>query len=115
LLPNFPCRNGENLHEKGALILKLRLMHHLKEFQREIPTNSKMLPTRLTERAAEEQMESSFFSIVVAEHTIIVVSLEFLLFSSENISSVKPIHMCGNICFLFLFPYLGHFLLDLPF
>ena len=50
-----------------------------------------MLPTRLTERAAEEQMESRFFSIVVAEHTIIVVSLEFLLFSSKNISSVKPI------------------------
>lgn len=72
--------------------MKLRLMHHLKEFQREIPANSKMLPTRLTERAAEEQMESSFFSIVVAEHTIIVVSLEFLLFSSKNISSVEPIH-----------------------
>ena len=71
--------------------MKLRLMHHLKEFQREIPANSKMLPTRLTERAAEEQMESRFFSIVVAEHTIIVVSLEFFLFSSKNISSVKPI------------------------
>jgi len=80
LLPNFLCHNGENLHEEGALILKLRLMHHLKEFQREIPANSKMLPTRLTERAAEEQMESSFFSIVVAKHTIIIVSLEFLLF-----------------------------------
>ena len=70
--------------------MNLRLMHHLKEFQREIPANSKMLPTRLTERAAEEQMESRFFSIV-AEHTIIVVSLEFFLFSSKNISSVKPI------------------------
>ena len=51
-----------------------------------------MLPTKLTERAAEEQMESRFFSIVVAEHTIIVVSLEFFIFSSKNISSVKPIH-----------------------
>jgi hypothetical protein len=71
LLPYFPCRNGENLHEEGALRLKLRLMHHLKEFHREIPPNSKMLPTKLTERAAEEQMESRFFSIVVAEHTII--------------------------------------------
>jgi hypothetical protein len=78
LLPNFPCRNGENLHE-GALILKLGLMHHLKEFQREIPANSKMLPTRLTERAVEEQMESIFFSTVIVEHIIIVVSLEFFL------------------------------------
>ena len=78
--------------------MKLRLMHHFKEFQREIPANSKMLPTRLTERAAEEQMESRFFSIVVAEHTIIVVSLEFLLFSSKNISSVKPIHEHCSEC-----------------
>jgi hypothetical protein len=67
-------------------------MHHLKEFQREIPANSKMLPTRLTERAVEEQMESILFSTVVVEHIIIVVSLEFFLFSSNNISIVKPIH-----------------------
>ena len=78
--------------------MKLRLMHHFKEFQREIPANSKMLPTRLTERAAEEQMESSFLSIVVAKHTIIIVSLEFLLFSSKNISSVKPIHEHCSEC-----------------
>jgi hypothetical protein len=67
-------------------------MHHLKETQREVPVNSKMLLARLTERVAEKQMKSRFFSIVVAEHTVIIVSLEFLLFPSEDISSVKPIH-----------------------
>ena len=88
LLPNLPCRNGEELHEKGILRLSFNLLHHLEKFSCEIPINSKVLPTSLAKGTAEEKMESSFFNVVTAEDTVIVISLKPLLFPSLNVSCI---------------------------
>jgi len=92
LLPNLPCRNGEELHEKGILRLSFSLLHHLEKFSCEIPINSKVLPTSLAKGTAEEKMESSFFNVVTAEDTVIVISFKLLLFSFQNISCIQSVH-----------------------
>ena len=51
-----------------------------------------MLPTGLAKRAAKEQMECRFLNVAVAEDTIVVISLKFLFFPSQDVSCVQSIH-----------------------
>jgi hypothetical protein len=92
LLPNLPCLNGEELHEKGIPRLSFSLLYHLEKISCEIPINSKVLPTSLAKGTAEEKMENSFFNVVTAENTVIVISFKLLLFSFQNISCVQSVH-----------------------
>ena len=92
LLSNLPCRNDEELQEKGIPRLSFSLLHHLEKFSCEIPINSKVLPTSLAKGTAEEKMESSFFNVVAAEDTVIVISFKLLLFSFQNISCIQSVH-----------------------
>jgi hypothetical protein len=82
LFPNLPSSYDEYLHKEGALVLDLSKMHHLEELFCEIPTNSKILPTCLTERAAEEQMKHRLLNAVVAENAVVIISLELLFLPS---------------------------------
>ena len=82
LLPDLPSSYDEYLHKEGALVLDLSKMHHLEELFCEIPTNSKILPTCLTERAVEEQMKRRLLNAVVAENTVVIISLELLFLPS---------------------------------
>jgi len=68
-------------NEKGILRLSFSLLHHLEKFFCEIPINSKVLSTSLAKGTAEEKMESSFFNVVAADDTVIVISFKLLLFS----------------------------------
>jgi hypothetical protein len=88
LFPNLPCPNDEELHEERIQKLLFGLNHHLEEASGEIPLNSKVLPASLTKRATEEEMKSSFFHIVVAKDTIVVVSFQLVPFPFENISCI---------------------------
>ena len=92
LLPNLPCRNDEELHEKGIMRLSFSLLHHLEKISCEIPINSKVLPTSLAKGTAEEKMESNFFKVAAAEDTVIVISFKLLLFSFQNISCIQSVH-----------------------
>jgi hypothetical protein len=47
-------------------MLDLGLLHHQEEIHYEIPIYTKVLPAGLAKGAAEEQMECSFFNVVVA-------------------------------------------------
>jgi hypothetical protein len=52
------------------------MQQHVEEIHRKVPLNTKVLPTSLNKRACEEEMESCFFDIVIAQDTIIVVSFK---------------------------------------
>jgi len=64
----------------------------MEEIHRKVPLNTKVLPTSLTKRACEEEMESCFFDIVIAQGTIIVVSFKLVLLPLENISGIESVH-----------------------
>jgi hypothetical protein len=51
-----------------------------------------MLPTGLAKWAAEEQMECRLLNVAVGDDTIVVISLKFLLFPSQDVSCVQSIH-----------------------
>ena len=68
------------------------MQQHMEEIHRKVPLNTKVLPTSLTKRACEEEMESCFFDIVIAQDTIIVVSFKLVLLPLENISGIESIH-----------------------
>jgi hypothetical protein len=61
LLPNLPGCDDEDLHEEKALKVCI------------VPLDTQVLPTLFTERAAKEQMKSSFLHIVSAKNTVVVV------------------------------------------
>jgi len=68
------------------------MQQHMEEIHRKVPLNTKMLPTSLTKMACEEEMESCFFDIVIAQDTIIVVSFKLVLLPLENISGIESVH-----------------------
>jgi hypothetical protein len=51
-----------------------------------------MLPTGLSKWAAEEQMECRFLNVADADDTVVIISLKFLLFPSQDVSCVQSIH-----------------------
>jgi len=70
----------------------LRLQQHMKEINRKVPLNTKVLPTSLTKRACEEKVKSCFFDILIAQDTIIVVSFELVFLPLENIPGIESVH-----------------------
>jgi hypothetical protein len=82
LFPNLPGTNDEEFHEEGARELPFSLHHHLKVALSKIPLNADVLPTSLIKRATEKEVEGSFLSIAIAEHTIVVIHFEFMFFFS---------------------------------
>ena len=64
----MPGSNDEDLHKEGILILLFRLHHHLEEITLKVPVHIQVLPAGLTERTAEEEVESSFLNILIAEN-----------------------------------------------
>ena len=64
----MPGSNDEDLHKEGILILLFRVHHHLKEITLKVPLHIQVLPSGLTEWTAEEEVESSFLNILIAEN-----------------------------------------------
>jgi hypothetical protein len=60
----------------------------LKEFTLKVPVDSQVLPPFLAEGVAEKQVISSFLNIIAAQNTVVVISLQFVLFSSKDVSSI---------------------------
>jgi hypothetical protein len=56
----------------------------MKEINRKVPLNTKVLPTSLTKRACEEKMKSCFFDILIAQDTIAVLSFKLVLLPLEK-------------------------------
>lgn len=73
-------------------MLDLGLLHHLEKTHCEVPIYTKVMPAGLAKGAAKEQMKCSFFNVVAAENTIVVISLNLVLFSSQNVPCVQSIH-----------------------
>ena len=57
------------------------LLKGRKEVNLVVPLNIQMSPTVLAERAIEEQMEGSFFSLKLTKSTIVVVALNLKVLS----------------------------------
>jgi hypothetical protein len=52
----------------------------LKEFTLKILVDFQVLPTFLAEGVAKKQVISSFLNIIAAQNTVVVISLQFVLF-----------------------------------
>ena len=72
----MPGSNDEDLHKEGILILLFRLHHHLEEIILKVLVHVQVLPAGLTEWIAEEEEESSFLNILIAENAVIVIALQ---------------------------------------
>jgi len=88
LLPYVPGSNDEDLHKEGILILLFRLHHHLEEITLKVPVHIQVLPAGLTEWTAEEEVESSFLNILIAENAVIVIALQLVLFPFKKVPCV---------------------------
>jgi hypothetical protein len=56
------------------------------------PSYAQGLPTSCTKRAREKEMEGSFFIVVRAEDTIVIVILKLMSRSSKYVPDIQSIH-----------------------
>ena len=84
----MPGNNDEDLHKEGILILLFRLHHHLEEITLKVPAHVQVLPAGLTEWTAEEEVESSFLNILIAENAVIVIALQLVFFPFKKVPCV---------------------------
>jgi hypothetical protein len=88
LIPLFPDCPGcyyEEFHKEVMTCLSFGFFHHSMERQIKTPANFQMRPTSLTKLARKEQVKGRFLIISWTQNIIVVVVLEFMFFSSENI------------------------------
>jgi hypothetical protein len=83
-----PGSNDEDLHKKRIFILLFRLHHHLEEITLKDLVHIQVLPASLTEWTAEEEVESSFFNILIVENAVIVIALQLVLFPFKKVPCV---------------------------
>ena len=81
LLPDVPSCYDEDFHEKIVLKLLFSQFYHLKERCSNLPLDTKLLPTGSCKRTTEEEMKSSFFSLSIANDTVVVIPLNLVLLS----------------------------------
>jgi hypothetical protein len=92
LLPNLPGSNYISFHEEIGAKLAFCFLHHSMEAKIKSPMNTQVIPASLAEGAAKEQVKDSFLTMSGAQHTTVVIVLEFMLFSSEDVSHIKSVH-----------------------
>jgi len=53
-----------------------------------VPVHIQVLPAGLTEWTTEEEVESSFLNILIAENTVIVIALQLVFFPFKKVPCV---------------------------
>jgi hypothetical protein len=81
LLPDLPSCYDKDLHKEWWTVQVPGLLKGRKEVNLVVPLNIQMSPTVLAERAIEEQMEGSFFSLKLTKSTAVVVALNLKVLS----------------------------------
>jgi hypothetical protein len=90
--PDLPSPNNEYFHEEFRVEWFPHFFHHEVKLEIKSLWDTQMLPAPSTKRAREEEVEGGFFTLGRAEDTIVIIILEFVLLSSENISDIQPVH-----------------------
>jgi hypothetical protein len=77
---------------KKLLHLGFGFLHHVMKGPIKSPVNSYLLPTSLTELAGKEKAEGCLFTISRAQDTIVVVILEFVILSVQDVPHIQSVH-----------------------
>jgi hypothetical protein len=62
--------------------------HHAVRIKAEVPIDAQVSPALPTEGTSEEQMKSSFFPILWAQHAVVIITLKLELLSFKNVSYI---------------------------
>jgi hypothetical protein len=87
LFPYQPCSNNKDIHEKFAMKLNTGLLHHGMKVKIKTLVDSQMSPALPTKVAGEEKMKS-YLIMICAHDTTVVIPLQFVLLSSQDVSNV---------------------------